>query len=148
MYKYLKPGLYGLMIIGLSAACDKEDDSANNSSTQSQLSLNLQGLEDLGSDYRYEGWIIVDGAPVSAGLFDVDGAAHRALGWMVRVPEGYQCSPCCRLFRQVADFVHGRPFESDAQVIEFLPRPFTKRELVQRLHVQVLSVQHHIRFCR
>jgi len=72
MYKYLKPGLYGLLIIGLSAACDKEDDNANNSSSQSQLSLNLQGLEDLGSDFRYEGWIIVDGAPVSAGLFDVD----------------------------------------------------------------------------
>ncbi len=37
------------------------------------LRLDLQGLEDLGSDYVYEGWLIVDGAPVSSGRFTVDG---------------------------------------------------------------------------
>ena len=38
-----------------------------------QLRLDLHGLEDLGSDYVYEGWLIVDGAPVSTGIFTVDG---------------------------------------------------------------------------
>ena len=49
-------------------ACKDDDDT---SSTE-QLELNLSGLEDLGSGYTYEGWIIVDGAPVTTGTFDVD----------------------------------------------------------------------------
>jgi hypothetical protein len=37
------------------------------------LSLDLVGLEELGPDWAYEGWLIVDGAPVSTGVFTVDG---------------------------------------------------------------------------
>jgi hypothetical protein len=37
------------------------------------LSLDLTGLEDLGRSWTYEGWLIVDGAPVSTGVFAVDG---------------------------------------------------------------------------
>jgi hypothetical protein len=37
------------------------------------LRLDLLGLEDLGADWTYEGWLIVDGAPVSTGVFTVDG---------------------------------------------------------------------------
>lgn len=40
--------------------------------TSGELTLNINGLQDLGDNYTYEGWLIVDGAPVSAGLFDVD----------------------------------------------------------------------------
>lgn len=40
------------------------------------LTLNFEGLTDLGPDYVYEGWIIVDGAPVSTGTFTVDGDGH------------------------------------------------------------------------
>ncbi|NJN81879.1 MAG: anti-sigma factor [Caldilineaceae bacterium] len=36
------------------------------------LSLEIAGLEDLGEGWAYEGWLIIDGAPVSTGLFDVD----------------------------------------------------------------------------
>ena len=39
---------------------------------EAKLKLNINGLEDLGADYVYEGWIIVDGAPVSTGIFTVD----------------------------------------------------------------------------
>ncbi len=35
------------------------------------LSMYLDGLTELGSDYVYEGWLIVDGAPKSTGRFDV-----------------------------------------------------------------------------
>ncbi|WP_418511911.1 anti-sigma factor [Corallibacter sp.] len=35
----------------------------------SDLTLNLNGLEALGDDFVYEGWIIVDGEPVSTGTF-------------------------------------------------------------------------------
>lgn len=33
------------------------------------LTLNLTGLDELGSDFVYEGWIIVNGSPVSTGTF-------------------------------------------------------------------------------
>lgn len=56
----------------LATACSEEEDNTTNNSALAPLSLNITGLEDLGSDYHYEGWIIVDGSPVSAGIFNVD----------------------------------------------------------------------------
>lgn len=41
---------------------------------ENQLTLSFSGLEDLGSGYAYEGWILVDGSPVSTGVFTVDGS--------------------------------------------------------------------------
>ena len=52
------------------ASCGDDDDDDDGPDSGS-LSLDISGLEDLGSDYAYEGWIIVDGAPVSTGVFDV-----------------------------------------------------------------------------
>ena len=49
-----------------ATSCSSDDDS---SPSTSNLVLNLSGLEDLGSDFVYEGWIIVNGAPVSTGTF-------------------------------------------------------------------------------
>lgn len=37
-----------------------------------ELKLNLTGLENLGDGYVYEGWIIVDGAAVTTGIFTVN----------------------------------------------------------------------------
>ncbi len=47
------------------------DDNDTNPTTDT-LTLDISGLEDLGDDYAYEGWLIVDGSPVSAGIFNVD----------------------------------------------------------------------------
>ncbi len=41
--------------------------------TVANLRVNFHGLEDLGPDFVYEGWLIVDGAPVSTGTFTVSG---------------------------------------------------------------------------
>ncbi len=38
------------------------------------VTLSLNGLDDLGANARYEGWLIVDGSPVSTGVFSVDGS--------------------------------------------------------------------------
>ncbi len=38
------------------------------------LELSISGLEDLGPDYAYEGWIIVNSSPISTGTFTVDGS--------------------------------------------------------------------------
>lgn len=40
--------------------------------TTKNLELNFSGLKNLGSNYAYEGWIMVDGTPQSAGTFTVD----------------------------------------------------------------------------
>lgn len=59
--------LIALVILTVFACTD--DDTTP---TNSDLTLNIQGLEDLGSDYAYEGWIMVDGSPVTTGTFTVD----------------------------------------------------------------------------
>jgi hypothetical protein len=41
--------------------------------TAETLELRFTGLEELGAEAVYEGWLIVDGAPVSTGTFSVDG---------------------------------------------------------------------------
>lgn len=41
------------------------------------LRLSLTGLVDLGADFAYEGWVIVDGAPVSTGVFHVDADGYQ-----------------------------------------------------------------------
>ena len=62
----IKKTIYALMAIAmLTTACSKEDHGK----TTARLTLELTGLEELGSDYVYEGWIIVDGNPVSTGTF-------------------------------------------------------------------------------
>jgi hypothetical protein len=42
------------------------------SSSTPSLELRLQGLENLGPQAVYEGWLVVDGAPVSTGRFNVN----------------------------------------------------------------------------
>ena len=37
-----------------------------------ELTLYINGLPDLGAGWAYEGWLIVDGSPVSTGIFTVD----------------------------------------------------------------------------
>lgn len=54
-----------LFAIGLIGVSCKEEDS-------SDLSLDISGLEDLGPNYKYEGWLIVDGQAITTGVFDVN----------------------------------------------------------------------------
>ncbi len=52
------------------------------------LSLNVSGLENLGSDYVYEGWIIVEDEPISTGTFTVnDAGTMSATGFPVNQKE-------------------------------------------------------------
>ncbi len=46
-------------------SCSNDDDGPSTKN----LTLNINGLEDLGADYVYEGWLIENGAPVSTGTF-------------------------------------------------------------------------------
>lgn len=58
-----KAGLLSLAVGALISACGGTDPS---------MTLKFTGLENLGADYVYEGWIMVDGAPVTAGRFSVN----------------------------------------------------------------------------
>ncbi|WP_430467855.1 anti-sigma factor [Winogradskyella ouciana] len=63
----IKKMFFAALAFGFFAtSCSSDDD---NSPTNSELTLNLSGLEALGTNYVYEGWIIVDGNPVSTGTF-------------------------------------------------------------------------------
>jgi hypothetical protein len=56
-----------LLILGIAFLLISCGDDESTS-----LSLNFEGLEDLGSDYVYEGWLIIEGSPVTSGRFSVD----------------------------------------------------------------------------
>ncbi|MEP3836362.1 MAG: anti-sigma factor [Algibacter sp.] len=52
----------------LASSCSNDDDGT----VSSRLNISLDGLENLGNNFVYEGWLIVDGNPVSTGVFTVD----------------------------------------------------------------------------
>ncbi|WP_372936838.1 anti-sigma factor domain-containing protein [Seonamhaeicola sp.] len=58
--------ILAVLSIGILTVSCSDDD---NPMKTSRLTLNLEGLEALGTDFVYEGWIIVDGNPVSTGTF-------------------------------------------------------------------------------
>ena len=59
--------ILGVLAIGIFAtSCSSDDD---NGLSTADLTLNLTGLEELGTDFVYEGWIIVNGSPISTGIF-------------------------------------------------------------------------------
>lgn len=60
--------LFAALIIGLFLLSGCEDKQV----TTNSFSVAITGLEDLGNDYVYEGWLIVDGSPVSTGTFTVN----------------------------------------------------------------------------
>ena len=68
-----------LIIVGIAlvtfAACKK--DEVND---KADLNVSFTGLEDLGADFVYEGWIIVDGSPITTGTFNVDGSGNISQG--------------------------------------------------------------------
>lgn len=63
----IKKMFIAMVAIGvLSVSCSNDDDNGSNTS---ELTINLSGLDALGSDFVYEGWIIVNGSPITTGRF-------------------------------------------------------------------------------
>lgn len=60
-----------LMALSIAAISCKKNKTTD-------LTLNISGLENLGADFVYEGWVIVDGDPVSTGTFTVDDAGNMS----------------------------------------------------------------------
>ena len=57
------------MCAGLIACGSDDDDGVSVVNTDATLNLAFTALDDLGPDFVYEGWLIVNGAPVSTGRF-------------------------------------------------------------------------------
>ncbi len=58
-----------LAVVALTVTfCNDDDDDQ----LLKDLTLNISGLENLGSDYVYEGWIIVNNNPITTGRFSVN----------------------------------------------------------------------------
>ena len=55
-----------IILVGITISCNNDD---NNIPSTKNITLAINGLEDLGTNFVYEGWIIVSGAPVSTGTF-------------------------------------------------------------------------------
>lgn len=60
--------LFAAAVIALFTLSGCQDSQV----TSNSFSVAITGLEDLGNDYVYEGWLIVDGSPVSTGTFTVN----------------------------------------------------------------------------
>jgi len=62
-----------ILIIGLTTivSCSVDDDSPV-VITDKTLTLNINELEDVGENFIYKNWLIVNGPPVSAGTFSVN----------------------------------------------------------------------------
>ncbi len=57
---------FALTIAIFFVACSDDNETV---ATTGSLRVDLTGLEELGSDFVYEGWLIVNGSPVSTGTF-------------------------------------------------------------------------------
>jgi hypothetical protein len=65
MKKILKFAFLCIAIV-LLASCESSNEE---NVTTGNLTLDLSGLEELGANFVYEGWLIVDGNPISTGTF-------------------------------------------------------------------------------
>ena len=60
---------FAFAIASTFVACSDDDNNNNIAPTTGDLTVDFTGLEELGADFVYEGWLIVNGNPVSTGTF-------------------------------------------------------------------------------
>ncbi|TYP99175.1 hypothetical protein C7447_102494 [Tenacibaculum adriaticum] len=72
----MKKILFSIIAITTFTFTSCSDDDETPVPTIENLTLNISGLENLGSDYNYEGWIIVNSSPISTGVFSVDDSGN------------------------------------------------------------------------
>ncbi len=68
-----------MAIFGLVLAGMLQSDTTEAATEKIDIGFSFTGLEDLGEDYVYEGWVIDDGSAVSAGRFSVDAEGNADL---------------------------------------------------------------------
>lgn len=77
MKNYTNLLLLALAVSFAAAGCNKDDeDDLSPPSGNEYISIEIEGLKNVGPDYVYEGWIVVDAVPQSAGRFSVNDAGE------------------------------------------------------------------------
>lgn len=71
--KSIKLSVLSLSIAAILGACHDSNSSTSGATTPG-VNVTLSGLENLGADYVYEGWIMVNGSPKSSGRFSINDA--------------------------------------------------------------------------
>ena len=100
-------------------------EALNLASRTRTVLMDFDGLEDLGDDYVYEGWLIIDGMPVSAGRFQIDGDGNPCPSEF-RVVDAHEAAMYVLTIEPVVDdpptpadtHVLAGPFVGDTAVIE------------------------------
>ncbi len=67
--------MMSLLTIGMLLVSCNDDDTVNVDLT-GNLEVSIDGLDNLGSDFQYEGWLLVDGTPITTGVFTVNDAGE------------------------------------------------------------------------
>lgn len=112
----IKKMYLAVLALGIGAtSCSSDDDTPAITpatvATTAPLTVNLSGLDDLGADFVYEGWIIVDGSPVSTGTFT-----------SVTFPQTYQVNiaqlaAATKFVLSIEPAIDGDPAPSDTKVL-------------------------------
>jgi len=72
----------------LAAGCSTDGQSNATAETPTALALDASALTPLANEFHYEGWIIVDGAPLSTGKFNVNEEGIIVDLWDQAIPGG------------------------------------------------------------
>ncbi len=75
----LRPGKGSADVTDGGPGIDRVAGQIDQADVSSNLDLDLSGLEPLGAGYVYEGWVIIDGAPVSTGRFNIEADGSQTL---------------------------------------------------------------------
>ena len=67
---------FSILVAALGCFTLNSCSDDNDNQSVSNFELNINGLEDLGANYVYEGWIMVDGSPVTSGRFTVNASGQ------------------------------------------------------------------------
>lgn len=65
-----------LITVFFISGCSEDSPTTATAPQNGNLNLALSGLEDLGSSAMYEGWIMVNGSPVSTGTFTMNSSGQ------------------------------------------------------------------------
>jgi len=111
----MKKIVLGLLSLGFIFTSCSNDDENVDANTTANITLNLDGLEDLGANFAYEGWVLVDGTPVSTGIFTVDGTGELS-STSFEVPSE-TLSAATKFILTVEPFPDADPLPSDQKLI-------------------------------
>ena len=72
--RHVRIGVRVMLMLALlvTVACGDDDGPTAPTPPSGNLQLSFNGLESLGAGFVYEGWLLVDGNPVSTGTFSID----------------------------------------------------------------------------